>query len=611
MTHFLETTWLVPCYGLMGAILTLPWAAGLAQRTGPRPAAYFNLLMTVLALGHALGLLNATLGQPSQQLVLPWLKVGTLDLPLVFGISTASVGAVVMITGLSLVAQCFALGYMEKDWGLGRFFAMMGFFEGAMCGLALSDSLLMSYGLLELLTLSTYLLVGFWYAQPLVVTAARDAFWTKRLGDLLLLMGVVALSTLAPSLNFQDLALWAATDGKLLSPVAATLLGLALMAGPLGKCAQFPLNLWLDEAMEGPNPASIMRNSVVVATGAWVLIKLQPVFALSPVALSTMVVLGAITALGSSWVALAQVDLKRAFSHSTSAYLGLVFMAVGMQQTEAALMLLFAHGLAKALLFMSTGSVIFTTSCQDIRELGGLWAKMPATTVAYVTGALGLVAFLPLGSLWAMATWAEALQNQPVLLAVLLAVNGLTAFNLARVFGLVFLGSPQPKSRRAPEVAWPMAVPMVSMSIITLLIPVMLHTWQWQPLTVNVSMFPLVASGGLGFVSGYYYALLRQKQVPLKEETGLWPMVENFFAHDLYLDRLYRATVVAVIEWGSRVIGWIDRNVIDAMVNLVGLGSLGAGQLLRYTNSGRSQAYMVTIMIGVIVVSLYEIITHR
>lgn len=611
MTHFVDTSWLVPCYGLMGAILTLPWAAGLTQRTGPRPAAYFNLLMTVLALGHALGLLNATLGQPSQQLILPWLKVGTLDLPLVFGISTVSVGAVVMITALSLVAQCFALGYMEKDWGLGRFFAMMGFFEGAMCGLALSDSLLMSYGLLELLTLSTYLLVGFWYAQPLVVTAARDAFWTKRLGDLLLLMGVVALSTLAPSLNFQDLAQWAATDGKLLSPLAATLLGLALMAGPLGKCAQFPLNLWLDEAMEGPNPASILRNSVVVGTGAWILIKLQPVFALSPVALSTMVVLGAITALGSSWVALAQVDLKRAFSHSTSAYLGLVFMAVGMQQSEAALMLLFAHGLAKALLFMSTGSVIFTTSCQDIRELGGLWAKMPATTLAYITGAFGLVAFLPLGSLWAMQTWAEALQNQPFLLLVLLAVNGLTAFNLARVFGLVFLGSSQPKSRRAPEVAWPMAVPMVAMTIITLLIPAMLHTWQWQPLTVNLSMFPLVASGGLGFVSGYYYALLRQKQVPIKEETGLWPMIENFFAHDLYLDRLYRSTVVVVIESGARIIGWIDRNVIDAMVNLVGLGSLGAGQLLRYTNSGQSQAYMVTIMIGVILVSLYEMLMHR
>ena len=129
----------------------------------------------------------------------------------------------------------------------------MGFFEGAMSGLVISNSLFLTYGLLELLTLSTYLFVGFWYAQPLVVTAARDAFLTKRVGDLLLLMGVVTLSTLAGSLNFSHLYEWAQTAN--LNPLTSTLLGLALIAGPAGKCAQFPLHLWLDEAMEGPNPA--------------------------------------------------------------------------------------------------------------------------------------------------------------------------------------------------------------------------------------------------------------------------------------------------------------------------------------------------------------------
>ena len=167
-----------------------------------------------------------------------------------------------------------------------------------MAGIVLSGSLFVSYSLLEMLTVSTYLLVGFWYAQPLVVTAARDAFLTKRIGDVLLLMGVVALAALAGSLNFNDLYEWVKTAD--LSPIVVTLLGLALIAGPTGKCAQFPLHLWLDEAMEGPNPASILRNSAVVTCGAYVLIRLQPIVVLSPVTLTALITIGTLTAVGAS-----------------------------------------------------------------------------------------------------------------------------------------------------------------------------------------------------------------------------------------------------------------------------------------------------------------------
>lgn len=169
-----------------------------------------------------------------------------------------------------------------------------------------------------MLTLSTYLLVGFWYAQPLVVTAARDAFLTKRVGDILLLMGLVALSSYGAGLTFSQLETWA--ENSPLPPLTITLIGLSLIAGPTGKCAQFPLNLWLDEAMEGPNPAGIMRNSIVVSAGAYVLIKLQPIFSLSPVVSDTLIILGTVTALGTSLMALAQIDIKRALSHSTSAF---------------------------------------------------------------------------------------------------------------------------------------------------------------------------------------------------------------------------------------------------------------------------------------------------
>ena len=613
MTQFLlQTCWWIPLYGVFGAVLTLPWSTGSVRRTGPRPAAYFNLLMTVFAFIHGSILFRATWGQDPQPLLLHWLQAGDLDLSFALEISSLSVGAMELVTGLSLIAQIYALGYMEKDWAMARFFALLGFFEGAISGIAISDSLFLTYALLEMLTLSTYLLVGFWYAQPLVVTAARDAFLTKRVGDVLLLMGVVTLSTLAGSLNFADLERWAQT--ATLPPLTATLLGLALIAGPIGKCAQFPLHLWLDEAMEGPNPASILRNTVVVATGAYVLIKLQPVLALSPLTGMTLEIIGTVTAIGASLVAIAQIDIKRAFSHSTSAYLGLVFIAVGQNHVDIALLLLFTHAIAKALLFMSAGSIILTTNTQDLTEMGGLWSKMPATTIAYVVGATSMVAVLPLGSFWAMRRWINGFWIVPWwLVAVLLLVNCLTTLNLTRVFGLVFAGKSQPKTRRAPEVAWPMAVPMVSMIVVALLMPLMLQKWQllisWSGPWVDTSDVwslaqiinqldvPLLVLSGLvgaGIGGAIYIYDLWPKPVRLP-----WKSLQDLFAYDFYIDRVYRLTVVLAVEMISKASAWVDRYAIDGVVNLFGLATLFSGEGLKYGVTGQSQFYVLTIVVGV------------
>jgi NAD(P)H-quinone oxidoreductase subunit 5 len=460
---WMQSGWLIPAYGLVGAIITLPWSIGVIRLTGQRPAAYLNLVMTLLAFVHGMGAFRHVRNYGPQELNWDWFQITDLTLHVSFELSKLNLGIVLLITGLSFLAQLFALGYLEKDWALGRFFGLMGFFEAAMSGVVLSSSLFLSYSLLEMLTLSTYLLVGFWYAQPLVVTAARDAFLTKRIGDVLLLMGLISLSAFAGSLRFNDLYEWVKVAD--LAPLTATLLGVALIAGPTGKCAQFPLHLWLDEAMEGPNPASILRNSVVVTCGAYVLIRLQPIVVLSPIALDLLIVIGTVTALGASLVALAQVDIKRTFSYSTSAYLGLVFIAVGTEWPGVALTILLTHAIAKALLFMSVGAIILTTNSQDLTELGGLCRKMPATSLAYITAGLGMVGIFPLGCFWGYTLGIDFFwQAQPALVVVFLLVNLLTALNLTRVFRLVFLGPAQPKSRRAPEVAWPMAVPMVIFS---------------------------------------------------------------------------------------------------------------------------------------------------
>lgn len=599
MTQFLiESSWWIPLYGLIGAVISLPWSVGLIRRTGPRPAAYLNLLTTILAFIHGIFLFSCTWKQPTQSLVLNWLQAADIQLSLSLNISSVTVGAVILVTGLSLLAQIYALGYLEKDWALARFFGLMGFFEGAMSGLAISDSLFLSYALLEMLTLSTYLLVGFWYAQPLVVTAARDAFLTKRVGDILLLMGVVALFSQAGSLTFGDLYEWAETAQ--ISPVAGTLLGLALIAGPTGKCAQFPLHMWLDEAMEGPNPASILRNSVVVACGAYILIKLQPILAVLPFASTALITIGTITAIGASLVALAQIDIKRALSHSTSAYLGLVFIAVGTQWTGFALMLLFAHAIAKALLFMSLGGVISTTNNQNLTQMGGLASRMPATTTAFIVGAAGLVGILPLGGFWALRLGVDDLwYSQPGLVVVLLLVNALTALNLTRVFRLVFWGEPHPKTRRTPEVIWLMAVPMVSLIIVTLLVPFMLQRLDLLPSLeyLNLSSVGLIVLSGLsGCILGATIGLQRTWS---RSVIGPIKFFQDLLAYDFYIDRLYRVTVVFVVEQFSKITAWFDRYIVDGVVNLVGLATLFGGEGLKYSSGGQSQVYVLTIVLGV------------
>lgn len=602
---FTNTVWVVPFYGFLGAILTLPWSLGLVKRTGPRPAANINILLTLVAFVHGTIAFNSIWSGQTQQLVFNWLQVADLKLTLALELSPVSLGALELVTGISLLAQLYALGYMEKDWSVARFFGLMGFFEASLAGLALSDSLLLSYGLLELLTLSTYLLVGFWYAQPLVVTAARDAFLTKRVGDIIILMGIVAMSAYGADLDFSDLREWVGSHP--FDSVGAALVGLSLIAGPTGKCAQFPLNLWLDEAMEGPNPAGILRNSIVVSAGAYVLIKLQPIFTLSPVSSDALIVLGSVTIIGTSFMAIAQIDIKRALSHSTSAYLGLVFIAVGLGQVDIAFLLLFAHAIAKALLFMSIGSVILNTNSQNITEMGGLWSRMPATAISFVVGSAGLLSVAPFGMFWTYHRWFDgSWQVSWWLLGMVMFTNVLSAINLVRLFRVIFLGEPQAKTRRAPEAPWQMAVPMVALSLVTLIAPLAATRWHFwlspnHPLALETDVVQwstvlLIASGIIGCIIG---ATIKVRQAWSRSNTVTIRFIQDLFAYDFYIDRLYEVTIIAAVATLSKVTSWIDRYIVDGAVNLISLATVFSGNALKYNVSGQSQFYILTILVGV------------
>jgi len=599
----LQLAWLIPLYGFSGMVMALPWACRWFPRQGQRPAAYLNLLVTVVAVLHgSLAIRDVLLSGP-HHISIPWFSVADLQLRIGLDLSLNSLAALELVTFMSLVAQVFALGYLDKEWSLARFYGLLGFFEGALAGVVLSSNLFLSYFLLEMLTLSTYLLVGFWYAQPLVVKAARDAFLTKRVGDVLLLMSVVALAAWSGSMEFSDLYSWAADarDQGTVGPLAGTLVGLGLIAGPMGKCAQFPMHLWLDEAMEGPNPASILRNSVVVTAGALVLMKLMPLLQLAPIANDVLLVVGTISAIAGALVALGQVDLKRAFSYSTTSYLGLVFVAIALQQPAIALLLLLCHGLAKALLFMSVGSVIATTNCQDLTEMSGIGRRMPATLSAYVVAAAGLTGLLPLGCFWCFGQMVAALQNgSPLFAAVFLVTNLLTALNLTRVFRALFLGAPLPKTRRCPEVNWLMALPMVSLTVVVLLMPLLMQRIDPVP---GIAAFPigvagLVAlSGAAGVLIG---ALIPLDQFRSRSIAQPFRSLQDLLSHDFYTERVYQLTIVAWVAALARLANWLDRRLVNGVVDGIGRLSLQSADNLRLSVSGQLQSYVLTVIVAIV-----------
>lgn len=604
MTLFLlQTSWLIPCYPLAGMLLSILWFPSIIRHTGPRPAGYVNAITTLLAFLHGLLALPPALSHEPQYIYLSWLRVAGLDLSLPIEISALTIGATVLITGINVLAQIYAIGYLEMDWGWARFFSLLALFEAGMCALVLSNSLFFSYVILEILTLGTYLLIGVWFNQSLVVTGARDAFLTKRVGDLFLLMGVLAIYPLAGTWDYNELATWARTAN--VDPQVMTWVGLALLAGPLGKCAQFPLHLWLDEAMEGPFPSTILRNSVVVATGAWVLAKLEPVLALSPLVLNVAIGIGAMTAVGGTLIAIAQVDIKRSLSYLVSAYMGIIFIAVGAQQSEAALLMVLTYALAMSTLVASCGSIVLNCITQDLTQLGGLWQRRPVTGLAYLAGGLGLIALPPFGNFWAMLQLADGLwQTRPWLVGLLLLVNGLAAFSVTRTFGLIFAGKSQPMSQRSPESLWAVTLPMTALAGFTLHMPMILQSLDllptWATLNKDLALlltWSSVFGVSLGVILYIGNSIAKPIQLP-------WKPLQNLLAYDFYTPTLYRSSIVGGVDILSRMTDWLDRYLVDGLVNFVGLSSLFSGAALKYANSGQSQFYVLTIAIGVVVLTV-------
>jgi NAD(P)H-quinone oxidoreductase subunit 5 len=616
----LQAAWLIPVYPLLAAVASLAWSPGLISRTGPRPCGYLNLLMVSVAFVHSVVALtalhtNARAGAEAlyRPITFGWTWLDTAGLRIGFDglITEPALVAMTVITGLHVLVQLYSIAYLEMDWGWPRFFGSLSFFEAGLCALVLTDSLFFSYVILELLTFGTYLIVGTWYNQPLVVKGARDAFLTKRIGDLILLAGVIALLPLTGTWNFHGLQGWAADqiNNHNALPPAMTLILLALIAGPMGKCAQIPLHLWLDEAMESPLPSTVLRNSVVVVGGAWVLLRLEPLIELSPLVQTVLVIVGGTSALVGSLIALAQIDVKRALSFLVSSWLGLLFVAVGLGGIGVADHLMLVYPLPMALMLMAIGAIVLTNITQDLTQLGGLWSKRPLMGLAFLTGAAGLMALPPFGGFAALRellVLTAASSNPPLLGGVVLITNALISAGLIRVFGLIWGGRPSVFTTRSPEVLWLMALPTLVLMGLVLHLP--------QLLVVNgvFSLSPLPGWGPQALplllstlVGGGLSALFYLRPHPLAHLPAALGGLQDWLAHDMQTERFYHRTVVWLVVALARLSAWCDERLIEGFSGASGGAALAGARRLSLTTSGRSQAYALTLLLGVLLMAAW------
>ncbi|WP_281067920.1 NADH-quinone oxidoreductase subunit L [Anthocerotibacter panamensis] len=618
VSQLTQWAWLIPLYGGMAALLSLPWSLGLLK--GQKSAAFAGIAAMAVAFGHSLFALLASLGSPEPyRLSLSWLNAGDVHLDLTLLFTPLTLGMLTLVTGISFLVQIYSLSYMAAEGGLPRYYGLLNFFTAAMLGLVISDNLLITYACWELMGLCSYLLVGFWFHKASATQAARKAFLTTRVGDFLLLVGIVALYVTAGTLDFAALGIWAETAQ--LAPAFAAFLTLLLFAGPVGKSAQFPLHVWLPDAMEGPTPVSaLIHAATMVAAGVFLVVKLEPVFALSPFTMGFIAWTGAVTALGSALIALVQNDIKRVLAYSTISQLGYMFMALGAGHPEAAVFHLFTHAFFKAMLFLGSGSVIHAMheaehqthshlDVQDMRYMGGLLGRMPITATTFGLGVLSIAGVFPLAGFWSKDSVLHALQEATEqspqfsgVYLVALVTACLTAFYMSRQFFLTFTGKARtPEAASVHESPWLMTLPLAVLAVPSGIAGFLGNAWFVKE-ELSLSLLTLsTAVVALGFTASF---LLYGVKIPTGGMSKVLAPIHTALENRLYLDALYERTVVAGTVQLGALFAWFDRTIVDGLVNAISTLTWAGAETLKYLENGKAQVYLLVVMASVLTLGL-------
>ncbi|MDP9186574.1 MAG: NADH-quinone oxidoreductase subunit L [Verrucomicrobiota bacterium] len=642
--------WLIPATPIIASLLIL--GAGKSARVA---AVAFAVIGQIAALTMSIFAFVPTLHSNGFRSIqnFTWFTFGEQTLRIGFVLDPLAAAMLLMIALVGLCIFIFSIGYMADDKNFSRFFAYLSFFSGAMLGVVIANSLLLLFVFWELVGLASYLLIGFWIDRPSAAAAAKKAFITTRIGDMGFFLGILWLYHRSGTLLFYDGGRGCLENAGLAAlGTSATFIALLIFCGAVGKSGQFPLHVWLPDAMEGPTPVSaLIHAATMVAAGVFLVARVYPIFLVGAIngvtpSLTVVVWIGVVTGLMAALIAVAQSDIKRILAYSTVSQLGLMMVSLGVGGVAAGIMHLLAHGFFKALLFLGAGSVIH--GChheQDIRKMGGLRRLMPVTFSTYAVGMMALsgVPFLFSGGwtkeeiLHATSHWPRS--HLPYYLLLLGVI--LTALYMTRQIIFVFFGGQRSGSEQAHEGPRVMTLPLIVLAVCAILFSVVLTpAWPWLEsyLTGHPARFdphlliqPMIiislALVGAGVSLGIWIYRRAGETDPLQQAQ---PALFRFLENKMWIDEIYDSTVIAISAACARFSDWMDRYVWDGLVRGVGAigqffarlttgadervinagvdegtsGAQGLGLLMSRWHSGQIQTYLGAVALGMLALVL-------
>jgi NADH-quinone oxidoreductase subunit L len=511
----------------------------------------------------------------------------------------------VLVSGIGAVIHIYSLGYMRDDEGKSRYFAALSLFMFAMLGIVFANNFVMLFIFWELVGFTSYVLIGHWFYRDAAADAANKAFITTRIGDFGFMIGILMVWMATGSIVFAEIAPRMSTLAG--HPLFLTIAALLIFCGAVGKSAQFPLHVWLPDAMEGPTPVSaLIHAATMVAAGVYMLIRVAFVIQGSPTALLFVAWIGTITAVMAALIATQQDDIKRILAYSTLSQLGYMVMAVGLASNDAAMFHLFTHAFFKALLFLGAGSVIVMLHHeQNIWNMGGLSRKLPITFASFLVGALALIGCPPFSGFFSKdAILALAYERNTAIFAVALFTAFLTAFYVIRMLVIVFFGNARSdiarESRESPLV---MTVPLIVLALLATLggFAFFARSFLTLPVEREVAIFvPAFAIAALIAGSGLAIALYRNRASE--------PVDLELLRHKFYFDEFYSSLIHWTQELLAHVSAFVDRWIIDAgVVGGSSRGTWGIGALLRLVQVGNLQAYVFLFGLGVVAMIYFAV----
>lgn len=639
----LHNAWLIPLLPAIAFTLI-----GLVFKPLPRASAFvaitFMLISFVLAIHVGIGVIQAGdqfVEHPLKQVV-TWFSMEGLTVEMGVQVDPTSAMMLFVVTLVASLVQIYSLGYMHGDPSFSRFYAYLSLFAASMLGLVIAPNLLQMFVFWELVGLCSYLLIGFWFFKYSAREAAKKAFITTRTGDFGLLLGILLLQINFGTLDLQKLAEMIPQFQQYTSLSAAGLTALAiiLFLGPIGKSGQFPLHVWLPDAMEGPTPVSaLIHAATMVVAGVFLTGRTLILFKTVPAAMLFVAIMGAFTALFAASIAITQTEMKKILAYSTVSQLGYMMLALGAGSLTASMFHLMTHAFFKALMFLGAGSVLHAMHNEaNIWKYGGLKKYMPITYWTFLIGCLAIAGIFPFAGFFSKdlileVTWAmSSLSGHShshfagvyTILFIMASLTALmTAFYMFRMFFICFHGELRDKHAHPHESPFSMAMPLVVLAVLSVVggwvgwpglhegqaFGYFVRFGEFEVVHANwflIIMSTLLAVTGIGGAAMIYLKGAVSHEALAKKFAPFYKLSFNKF----YIDEIYLWIIHNIIDGLGKALWWFDIKIVDGIIDAVGMAAQGFGKILRRVQTGKLQHYALVLFAGLVILILFMEFTN-